>query len=64
MTGKGIENEKWMLRWSSECGHVTGKEELVACQLVPVEEKGVTVGMIEPAGMASLRVHRTGKHQL
>ncbi len=48
ITGKRIEDDKWMLHWSSKCGHVTGKDELVACVSVPVEENGLMVGMIEP----------------
>jgi len=47
-TGKGIESELWRFRWSSKCGHVSGEEELVACVTLPVEENGVTVGLIEP----------------
>jgi len=47
-TGKGIEDEKWVFRWSSKCGHVTGEKELVVAVEVPVEENGVEVGVIEP----------------
>lgn len=48
ITGKKIEDDKWLLHWSSKCRHVTGTDELVACVAVPVEENGVEVGVIEP----------------
>ena len=40
--------ELWVLRWTSECGHVCGAINEAACVATLVEEKGKMVGMIEP----------------
>jgi hypothetical protein len=39
---------EWKIRWASDCGHVSGVGDDVACVCTQVEEDGVIVGTIEP----------------